>query len=161
MAIPDHIFMQEWVADKPLPSEHDFDPFGGCLDAQSAWRHFGGLTRTQANERFQENPLRYQEDFMFMGGVAFAYYYPVIERFLCDARVADECVDRQAWILAWGIMIQFRTNGGQLRHLVPPILALAKHVRNNLAAYDPWEGEQVRIDTAWNELESSISNHAT
>jgi hypothetical protein len=62
-----------------LPTERDFDPWHGNLDAQCAWRHFGGLTLDQAHARFRENPLGYQEDFMFMGPVAFAFYFPVIE----------------------------------------------------------------------------------
>jgi hypothetical protein len=65
-----------------LPTEQDFDPWGGDLDAQCAWRNFGGLAIDRAKAKFRENPLLYQEDFMFMGTKAFAYYFPVIEEYL-------------------------------------------------------------------------------
>ncbi|MEM7010678.1 MAG: hypothetical protein AAF585_04260 [Verrucomicrobiota bacterium] len=64
----------------PLPTENDFDPFGGDLDAQCAWKHFGELSLNQAYDIFVSAPNIYQEDFMFMGAVAFDYYFPVIDR---------------------------------------------------------------------------------
>ncbi|MBL8820867.1 MAG: hypothetical protein JNL96_20010 [Planctomycetaceae bacterium] len=66
----------------PLPTEADFDPYGGDLDAQCAWRNFGGLTLDEATNKFRERPEIYQEDFMFMGGKAFAFYFPVVEAYL-------------------------------------------------------------------------------
>ncbi len=65
-----------------LPTEQHFDPYGGDLDAQCAWRNFGGLTIEEAKVKFCEHPEIHQEDFMFMGGKAFAYYYPVIDSYL-------------------------------------------------------------------------------
>jgi hypothetical protein len=57
-----------------LPTETDFDPYQGDLDAQCAWKNFGGLTLGEAFVKFEESPETYQEDFMFMGGKAFARY---------------------------------------------------------------------------------------
>lgn len=62
-----------------LPTEKDFDPIGGSLDAQSAWKHFGGLTLEEVNRKFRENPFYYEEAFMWMGGKAFDFYFPVID----------------------------------------------------------------------------------
>ena len=90
-----------------LPTERDFDPWSGDLDAQCAWRNFGGLTIEQAKAKFCENPLRYQEDFMFMGGKAFAYYFPVVEDYLRSIPDAASEDDHEAWILAHCIRNQF------------------------------------------------------
>ena len=80
--------MSEWN-DSPeqRPTMADFDPYDGCLDALNAWKNFGGLSRTKAYERFCESPGSFQEDFMFMGGVAFAYYYPVLEQYILEPRL--------------------------------------------------------------------------
>jgi hypothetical protein len=86
----------------PLPGLSDFDPIGGDLDALHSWKHFGGLNLDQAHRLFLENPLYYQEDFMFMGPGAFDYYFPVIDRYLRDFRSAvedDDDDDGCAWIL--------------------------------------------------------------
>ena len=69
-----------------LPSEGDFDPYHGCLDAQCAWRNFGGLDLDSAYRKFCENPSYYQEDFMFMGPAAFTFYFPVVDRYLREIR---------------------------------------------------------------------------
>jgi hypothetical protein len=36
-----------------LPTELDFDPLHGDLDAQCAWRNFGGLTLDEAHAKNQ------------------------------------------------------------------------------------------------------------
>jgi hypothetical protein len=43
------------------------------------------LSLPQAYAWFCENPLRYEEDFLFMGGNAFAFLFPVSPRFLTRA----------------------------------------------------------------------------
>ncbi len=67
----------EKSANPPEPS--DFFVSEDDLDCRTAWENFGGLNLPQAYDRFCKNPHYYQEDFMFMGGKAFAYYFPVIE----------------------------------------------------------------------------------
>ena len=78
-----------WEKSGPLPGERDFDPDAGDLDAQVAWKHFGGLTLSEAYQRFQEDPEKHTEDFMYMGGKAFAYYFPVLERYLLISYVKE------------------------------------------------------------------------
>ena len=80
-----------------LPEEKDFDPWNGFLDAQCAWKNFGGLNLCEAFEKFCDNPLKYQEDFMFMGPKAFAYYYPVLDKYLREVQPDDEDDDCEAW----------------------------------------------------------------
>lgn len=153
---------REWNrADLPLPEERDFDPWGGSLDAQCAWRNFGGLSRPQAYDRFLENPLHFQEDFMFMGGVAFVYYFPVIERYLLAAQDADEPSEREAWILAHCIKMQLLTSRSQIISLEEPILRLSKFVRGNLTLFGTEEADRDRIDEAWRELQEELATPST
>jgi hypothetical protein len=142
-----------------FPTEHDFGPWGGNLDAQSAWSHFGGLTLDQARERFRENPLYYQEDFMFMGGGAFAFYFPVIDDYLRGAPENNEGDDRQAWILAQAIKHQF--SGDNLQHvqcLVPRVVALADFVRENIARLGSDAVECHQIARVWTEVVDQVES---
>jgi hypothetical protein len=142
-----------------LPTEHDFDPYGGDLDAQCAWKDFGGLTLDEARRKFEENPDYYQEAFAFMGGKAFAYYYPVIDGYLRETSpAADNCGDdRQVWILAYCIGSQFQVNTmPYVRPLKQQVLDLAAFVLQNLDRFAEDTHEQRRIDAAWRELEALV-----
>jgi hypothetical protein len=140
-----------------LPTERDFDPWNGNLDAQSAWKNFGGLTLDEAHIRFRENPIYFQEDFMFMGGKAFAYYFPVIESWLQDVPDADSCDDNQASILAHCLKMQFEgDNLTHVRHLAPRILHLAAFVLKNIRRFGADDRERQRVADAWTELTGHI-----
>ena len=90
----------------PLPKQKDFDPYEECLDAQCAWKNFGGLSIEEAYAKFCENPSYYQEDFMLMDWKGFVYYLSVIERFLKEAEPEDEYDDCEAWILGCAVESQ-------------------------------------------------------
>jgi len=96
---------------------------------------------------------------MFMGGVAFAYYYPVIERYVLESRVEKDSQDavEAMWILAYCIKAQFNDKHVRyVHHLRHRILNLVLHVRGNLSQYAIDTVEQQRIDGAWRELETSF-----
>jgi len=88
-----------------LPTFEDFiddlgnPPRGPTLDEDMAWNNFGGLTTEEAFKRFVGNPEFYQEDFMFMGGSAFAFYFPVIDRYIREVESKNEFAD-ETWIIA-------------------------------------------------------------
>lgn len=144
-----------------LPTQEDFDAIDGPLDAICAWENFGGLNLSDAYLKFCENPLRYNEDFMFMGSGAFFYYFPVLERFVNDSRVGldgdfeVECIGT----LAHCIKLQFEepcpTVTLSLRHRVEELI---NHVRKNLSRYCNYAADQQRIDSAWEELQDRISS---
>ena len=94
-----------------LPTHDDFEPTGDCLDADWAWGNFGELDLTEAFVKFCEEPDIYQEDFMFMGSVAFFYYFPVVERYVYESRIDPQSeFDSEVeamWILAHCINNQF------------------------------------------------------
>ncbi len=139
-----------------LPDPKDFDPTGCDLDAQRALQNFGGLTLDEALVKFRENPLGYQEDFMFMGPVAFAFYYPVIEQHLKGDLEADPYDDHQAWILAHCIKAHFGENpSDSLRILIPRILELASFVLSHIQRFGMTDANQQRVAKAW----AALTNH--
>lgn len=145
---------KSWLG--PLPGQADFDPWGN-LDAQWAWRNFGGLTLDQAHAKFRENPLYYQEDFMFMGPRAFAYYFPVVDNHLRSVPETDNQHDHQAWILAKCLHNQFDpANLGQVRHLARAVLDLARYVKDEIHRFGEYPDEQERVAQAWAELVEQI-----
>ncbi|MDB5337269.1 MAG: hypothetical protein JWN70_2888 [Planctomycetaceae bacterium] len=145
------------MGNEPLPTERDFNPLGDNVDDQHAWKAFGGLTLDQARAKFLENPQYYQEDFMFMGGKAFAYYFPVIEEYLKSAPDGcnddDSDGDHEAWILSHCIKQHFEgADLPHVRHLIPRVIALADFVQGNIGRFGYYEQERKRVADAWNEL---------
>lgn len=140
-----------------IPTKKDFDPFNGDLDAMCAWEHFGGLTRLQAFNKFCEYPDYYQEDFMFMGEVAFVFYFPIIERYILESHIDndDDSEVDAIWILAHCIKNQFEYSD-TVRHLRQRCLDLTNHVRSNLPRYCTDLAEQQRIDDAWHGLKQFL-----
>lgn len=143
----------------PLPSERDFDPHCGDLDAQYAWKNFGGLTLQQAITKFKERPDIYQEDFMFMGGKAFAFYFPVIEHYLCTLPPVRDGYRTETWILAHCIEAQFdATTSDYVLPLARRVVALSKFVLRDLSRFGDDAREQKRISKAWEKLKRHIES---
>lgn len=151
---------QPWEYYGSLPTEIDFDPYGGCLDAQCAWKNFGGLNMVEAHWKFREAPENYQEDFIFMGGKAFAYYFPVIESYLLetpDPNDRDEIDFRPTCILAYCIQSQF--TGDSLPYVIQlasRVQELIAHIHKTIGIYEAVPKEQKRILEAWDELEAHM-----
>ena len=140
-----------------LPTEEDFDPWGGGLDAQWAWTNFGGLTLDAAKEKFLQKPECYYEDFMSMGSRAFSFYFPVIETYLIDSPAEYEGWDRCAWIIAHAIKSQLqRETKSVVLQLLPRIRHLIQFVRQNIARFDDESEGQSRILLAWTELDEVV-----
>ena len=90
---------------------------------------------------------------MFMGGRAFAYYFPVIEDYLRTAPDVDVDDDHEAWILAHCIATQFDgDNLAHVRHLTARVIDLADFVRANIRRFGADDNERQRVANAWAEL---------
>jgi hypothetical protein len=134
----------------PLPDAADFDPWAGDLDARHAWRNFGELSLAQAHKLFLENPCAHQEDFMFMGPKAFAYYFPVIDRYLREVHGEDPDDDCSVGILGRAIAMQLaEATSPALRSVAVEAAALASHVMGDPARYTPDERMQERLVREW------------
>ena len=142
-----------------LPIERDFDPHGCGLDEQCAWRNFGGLTLDEACKKFETAPGIFQEDFMFMGSKAFAFYYPVIDRFLRNTITLTDAErgDRQSWILPQCILAQFdEANRESVVRLKASVLALCKFMLENIDCFkDDWEVPS-EIEMQWRSLQLHV-----
>ncbi len=142
-----------------LPTKSDFVTHPGDLDQNCAWEHFGGLTLDEAKMRFAENPLHYQEDFMFMGTNAFLYYFPVLDDYLRSAPDEENDDDWESWIIAQCIRAQFdRTTIDRLKRTVPQIVELAGFVRDNIRRFGCDHAEQQRVADAWTDLVRHIES---
>jgi hypothetical protein len=133
---------------RPLPSVEDFDPWGGDLDARHAWKSFGGLSLAQAHELFH-----YQEDFMFMGPKTFAYYFPVIDRYLREVHGEDSGDDCCAWILGNAIAKQLEEAPDlAIQAIAEEAVDLASHVIGNPGRYTPDGQMQERVLREWSNV---------
>jgi hypothetical protein len=139
-----------------LPTQLDLRAGDDALDEMHAWRNFGGLTLDEARAKFREDPDIYQEDFMWMGGRAFAFYFPVIEEHLLNAPEVNEGDDHEAWILACGIRSQLDSYPRDVKHLAPRVLELAEFIAKNLSRFGSGYGERTGVARTWNELASFI-----
>lgn len=144
-----------------LPTYEEFVQSPDALDAKYAWKHFGGLTLDQAAARFEEDPLVYCEDLMFMGWKAFVFYFPVVDQFLRKTAQIDieEREDRHSWILARAIENQFTgTRAEFVRQLRQPVLQLCNFMLSNLDLFtnDGWDVTQ--IEQAWQELQQLVAH---
>ena len=94
--------------DKQLPTESDF-VVHGSLDEKAACGRMLGKTKGEVRMLLEENFLRYQEDFMWMGPAAFCYYIDAMIDYItssydrdeawtyvrvCDFRLGDGMADR-------------------------------------------------------------------
>ncbi len=161
MPLYENVILSEWLDSAgPLPSRDDFDPGEGCLDALTAWQNFGGLIRTEAFDKFCSSPAVYQEDFMFMGTVAFAFYFPIVERYVFQASADDDGEVEAIWILAHCIIQQLSyPTDHHVLDLRARIVILTQHVRGNLSKFCIGPSEQTRLDEAWRQLGERLGSY--
>lgn len=94
---------------------------------------------------------------------AFEYYYPVVDRYLRTACVADEGYHYddgcQASVLGCCIESQFHWAGGSRPpdYVVTEIRALAQFVQLHLPRFSADRSEQERIGASWTKLEETLS----
>ncbi|SHI55768.1 hypothetical protein SAMN02745181_0382 [Rubritalea squalenifaciens DSM 18772] len=144
----------------PLPTEKDFDPCGGHLDAQCAWQNFGGLSLEQAYELFLTHSAYYQEDFMFMGVKAFDYYFPVIDRYMREVTGDEEGYDCELSILGCGVAAQLEYSGSGISdRLLGEIERISEYVLSHLGQYSPAPKDQRRIAREWKRVDEQIAAH--
>ncbi|MEM7560221.1 MAG: hypothetical protein AAF394_13970 [Planctomycetota bacterium] len=110
--------------------------------------------------KFREHPDYYREQFMAMGGKAFAYYFPVIDSYIRETELLREGVrdDRETSIIPRELKRQFSGwNEPYVRHLRKDVQQLSEFVRSNLVLFTDSQGEQKEIDEQWEALEVHLA----
>jgi hypothetical protein len=94
---------------------------------------------------------------MFMGPVAFAFYFPVIDEYLRSGLEADPHDDHQGWILAHCIKAQCEKNAGaHVGSLIPRIRSLIAYMSDNIQRFGADSAEQQRVADAWRMLKAHL-----
>ncbi|MCW1921235.1 hypothetical protein OKA05_01645 [Luteolibacter arcticus] len=102
--------------------------------------------------------LCYQEDFMFMGPNAFAYYFPVIDGYIREVRGEEPDDDCCAAILGSAVAGQLEeATNPAIRSIASEVLNLAAHVARNAARYTPDERMQKRILREWRKVDEAAA----
>ena len=91
---------------------------------------------------------------MFMGMVAFEFYFPVIDHFLRENSSDELFDDSVAWILGEAILSQMSVSINQ--DLLKQIKSLCVYVRNHLSQYSCLPVEQKEIDDTWLKIEQYV-----
>jgi hypothetical protein len=121
--------------------------------------HFGGLTLQEASAKFDEAPEVYHEDFMFMGGRAFAYYFPVLDQFLRKTidLPSEKRGDRQSWVIPQCIHSHFfSVDLPFVSHLKTSIIDLCDFMLDNIDHFkDDWD-DVAEIRHQWQRLKTDI-----
>jgi hypothetical protein len=136
-----------------LPTKKDFDPWGD-LDAQWAWKNFGGLTIDSAYNKFCTYPETYQEDFMFMGPTAFSFYFSIIEKYMSTVQPEDEFDDCSGWIIGCGVEIQLENIESEC--LKQRVLRLVDIVINRFINFPIEDDDKLRVIEKWKEIKTKI-----
>jgi len=128
------------------------------LDGMAAWRTFGGLTLDAAYERLRENPEAHQEAFMWMGDRAFAFYLPVVERYLREDE-PQVAFDGIAHVLAHDLAMHVPSDVPEVRAVYIRLQALCERVLAEVAALPdlPTRGFSiVQLQHAWRTLLATL-----
>jgi hypothetical protein len=89
-----------------IPAFLDLSPTNGInLDENVAATHFVGLSHDGAMSLIETNPILYQEDFMWMGSIGFAYYFPDLVRVVIKEGTTDSVLAQ-----AFAVICKFRVD---------------------------------------------------
>ena len=123
-----------------IPTEEDINVFNS-LDERVAVEHFLGKSAEQAEKLFGENGLLYQEDLMWMGPMAFAFYLQAAANYVCGSQSEGDLSFVDSVIR----VIDFRSDEPQIRLAFEPMGRIVAHVVDNFDRFtiDPEVGQQV------------------
>ena len=78
-----------------LPTSKEINPISEDLDGQCAEDHFLGMSLTEAEALFRDNAFYYCGDLLWMGPIAFVYYFKAALSFLesDDSRMESDFVN--------------------------------------------------------------------
>lgn len=109
-----------------MPTESDINVHDS-LDERVARDHFLGKTVEEAEALFRENSAYYQEDLMWMGPRAFAYYLQSVVNYLKSEHAAED----DHFIDSLHSLVMFRSDEEEFSLAVKPLRELVDYVINN------------------------------
>lgn len=134
------------MTDEPtgdLPSERDINVHGS-LDEVVAAEHFLGASIEQAEVLFRTDSGRYQEDLMWMGPRAFAYYLQAAIQYLRSEHSAGDV----EFVAALLDVVRFRRDEEEFGLASGPVTELVSYVTRNIDkfAVDGDDGDDLLAD---------------
>jgi hypothetical protein len=118
-----------------IPTERDINVFDS-LDEIHAVKHFLGKNLEEAEKLFQANFLSYQEDLMWMGPVAFAYYIIAAMNYL-KSPISSDNSDA---VNCFGSLIEFKLTYEE-SSLIPVASAIIETIHLMIADFQRFEIE--------------------
>ena len=110
----------------PLPGQSEINVYD-MLDERTAVEHFLNKTLEQAQAMFAENGETYQEDLMWMGPVAFAFYLQAAVNYL----QSEEAAGDDYFIYCLHSIVVFRLKEKGFSLAIDTVNKLVDYVINN------------------------------
>ena len=141
-----------------LPSKEDFCG-GGAPDATVAWEDFGGLTLDEAYNKLVDDAVSYAGGFYWMFPPAFAYYFPIVDKYLREYEPSTDMDHCPAASLGSCLHSQFHWTTGAKPppSVVEEIAALSDFVKANPGRYSSEKDEQMRILENWTSVDLEVA----
>jgi len=135
------------VSESRPPAEGDINLYDS-LDERVAVANFLGKTVADAARLIASNPMRYQEDLMWMGPAAFNYYIDAVDDYVCGPQAAGQ----SDFIDALAAVLEFRLkhdgseiDGAKVGRLVDHILDRYSDYEIESPAHPDLEGRYRRL----------------
>jgi hypothetical protein len=134
-----------------IPTRREINVYD-CLDGRRAERNFFGKDLSQAEAMFRDNLFGYAEDLMWMGPVAFCYYFDAAAAYLLDPTLVADVEDLSAFCTAVEFQLEYHREA-----IEPARPRLLEVVRRYLARPTSFRGEFVDYSPYGDELERRYS----
>ncbi len=127
----------------------------GGPDIKWAWKNFNGKTLEEACEMMASEPDVYSEDFMWMGGPAFKFYFPAFDRYLRSLPVAMEFANTSGCYIGACIQTHFDRHQ-DMSGVHDQIISLCDYVCAHPTHFDEDLEEQQEITARWADLRQQV-----
>lgn len=120
-----------------LPTEREINPHSGCLDGEYAVKMFLGKTLNEAELLFQEDGLSRQEDLIWMGPIAFVFYFRAALSYLKSPISADDSdfASSMTGLLEWRVLGEYE-DFNQIKKARTEMVEFCEHLQSNYDFYD-------------------------
>ena len=120
-----------------LPTVDEINPFSKCLDGQCAVEHFYDKSLEDAEALFCDNSLYYGGDLLWMGPIAFVFYFKAALSYLKSEASRDDSdfVNSSIGILELRVLDQY-SDFPAIRAGINDYISFCQHVSDNYEKYE-------------------------